>query len=83
MAKARTKKKRLDNIEKDLGEVKAQVMNHIPTKLNALEETDSFIFEKVCKTADIVDETREDVKGIVNTLIKYTPFAGPSKEPGA
>ena len=78
MAKARTTKKRLEIIEKDLGDVKKQVTNDIPHTLEELKETDGFIYKQVCENKDISIETRDAVTTIINNLLKYTPFAGPA-----
>ena len=57
MAKARSKKKRLDDIEKDLGEVKEQVTNHIPSALKALKEDNESLYGLVNENAKINSNT--------------------------
>lgn len=74
MAKRRTTKKRLDVIEKDLGDVKKQVTNDIPHKLDALEKADQGIYEKVCKNEETNKETLEVAKEMAAVISKYTGF---------
>ena len=74
MAKRRTTKKRLDVIEKDLGDVKEQVTNHIPTTLKALKEDNESLYGLVNENAKINSNTLNIAMKIVGFLAKYTPF---------
>ena len=66
MAKIRTKKKRLEIIEKDLGEVKKEVTNDIRHKLNKLVDNDEKLFDEVLKGA----KTNVKVLEVINKIDK-------------
>ena len=81
MAKARSKKKRLNKIEgqldvvkEELGEVKDQVTNHIPTALNDLKKGNESLYNLVNENAKINTTTLNAAMKIVNVLVKYVPF---------
>jgi len=81
MAKARSKKKRLNKIEgqldvvkEELGEVKDQVTNHIPTALNDLKKGNESLYNLVNENAKINSNTLNIAMKIVGFLAKYTPF---------
>ena len=83
MAKARSKKKRLNKIEgqldvvkEELGEVKHQVTNDIPHKLEDLRESNVSLYNLVNENAQINSQTLNAAMKIVGALIKYTPMAG-------
>jgi len=80
MAKIRTKKKRLDDIEKDLGEVKEQVTNHIPTALKALKEDNESLYGLVNENAKINSNTLNTAMKIVKVLIPYTSLRGTEQD---
>jgi len=80
MAKIRTKKKRLDDIEKDLGEVKEQVTNHIPTALKALKEDNESLYGLVNENAKINSNTLNAAMKIVKVLIPYTSLRGTEQD---
>jgi len=80
MAKIRTKKKRLDDIEKDLGEVKEQVTNHIPATLKALKKDSENLFILVNENAKINSNTLNAAMKIVKVLIPYTSVRGTEQD---
>jgi len=80
MAKIRTKKKRLDDIEKDLGEVKEQVTNHIPSALKALKEDNESLYGLVNENAKINSNTLNAAMKIVKVLIPYTSVRGTEQD---
>jgi len=80
MAKIRTKKKRLDDIEKDLGEVKEQVTNHIPSALKALKEDNESLYGLVNENAKINSNTLNTAMKIVKVLIPYTSLRGTEQD---
>ena len=70
MAKRRTTKKRLDVIEKDLGEVKKEVTNDIRHKLDKLVENDEKLFHEVLEGAKANVKVLEVVNKIDKSLSK-------------
>jgi len=80
MAKRRTTKKRLDVIEKDLGDVKEQVTNHIPTTLKALKKDSENLFILVNENAKINSNTLNAAMKIVKVLIPYTSVRGTEQD---
>jgi len=80
MAKIRTKKKRLEIIEKDLGEVKEQVTNHIPSALKALKEDNESLYGLVNENAKINSNTLNAAMKIVKVLIPYTSVRGTEQD---
>ena len=81
MAKARSKKKRLNKIEgqldvvkEDLGTIKKQVKNDIPHALEDLKKGNESLYGLVNENAKINSNTLNAAMKIVNVLIKYVPF---------
>ena len=81
MAKARSKKKRLNKIEgqlnvvkEELGEVKEQVTNHIPTVLKALKKDGEDLFTLVNENAKINSNTLNKAMRIIEIMAPYTHF---------
>jgi len=83
MSSERTNKKRLDDIEgqivgvkEELGEVKDQVTNHIPSALEDLKKSNVSLYGLINENAKINTETLNVALRIVGIMAKYTPFRG-------
>ena len=87
MSSERTNKKRLDDIEgqldvvkEELGEVKDQVTNHIPSALKALKKDNEGLFTLVNENAKINSNTLNTAMKIVKVLIPYTSLRGTKQD---
>ena len=74
MAKRRTTKKRLDVIEKDLGDVNKQVTNDIPHALDDLKESNVSLYGLVNENAKINSKTLDKAMRIIEIMAPYTHF---------
>ena len=81
MSSERTNKKRLDDIEvqigsvkEELGEVKEQVTNHIPTALEALKKDNEDLFTLVNENGKINTQTLNKAMRIIEIMAPYTHF---------
>ena len=87
MAKARSKKKRLNKIEgqldvvkEELGTIKKQVTNDIPHALKALKKDNEDLFILVNENAKINSNTLNTAMKIVKVLIPYTSLRGTEQD---
>ena len=81
MSSERTNRKRLDDIEvqivsvkEELGEVKEQVTNHIPTALEALKKDNEDLFTLVNENGKINTQTLNKAMRIIEIMAPYTHF---------
>jgi len=81
MAGERTNRKRLDDIEvqignvkEELGDVKEQVTNHIPSTLKALKKDSENLFILVNENAQINSSTLNKAMRIIEIMAPYTHF---------